>query len=131
MSATAGILYDLSYDKTYAEVIGYSGTATKVRIADTYQGVPVKSIYQSAFQDTKITSVLIPDSVTSIGDYAFYNCKVLTSVTSIGDSAFFGCDSLTDVYYTGSEADWKQISIGSSNSDLTYAPRHYNYVPET
>lgn len=45
----------------------------------------------------------IPNSVTSIGDAAFYNCDGLTSitipnsVTSIGDNAFNDCDSLTSV----------------------------------
>ena len=37
---------------------------------------------------------------------------------------------MTDVYYTGSEAEWLAIRIGSSNSDLTDATIHYNYVPE-
>ena len=47
--------------------------------------------------------VTIPDSVTSIGDYAFYNCSGLTSVTipnsvtSIGNYAFSGCSGLTSV----------------------------------
>ncbi|MEA4978107.1 MAG: leucine-rich repeat protein [Methanomassiliicoccaceae archaeon] len=47
--------------------------------------------------------VVIPDSVTSIGNYAFYNCTGLTSVTipegvtSIGDSAFRYCTRLTSV----------------------------------
>jgi hypothetical protein len=50
-----------------------------------------------------LTNVIIPDSVTSIGDSAFYNCTSLTSVTipssvtSIGDSAFGSCTSLTSV----------------------------------
>ena len=51
----------------------------------------------------KPTSVVIPDSLTTLGDYAFYNCDSLTSVeigdyvTSIGDYAFDDCDSLTSV----------------------------------
>ena len=52
---------------------------------------------------SSIKTVNIGDSVTSIGDYAFKNCKSLTSVTigdsvtSIGKSAFFICWSLTSV----------------------------------
>ena len=50
-----------------------------------------------------LTGVTIPDSVTSIGYGAFYNCTGLTnvmfgnSVTSIGDYAFYGCTSLTAI----------------------------------
>ncbi|MBQ7580328.1 MAG: leucine-rich repeat domain-containing protein, partial [Clostridia bacterium] len=49
------------------------------------------------------TSFTIPESVTSIGSYAFYNCSSLTSieipdsVTSIGDDAFYECSSLTSI----------------------------------
>jgi hypothetical protein len=80
--------------------------------------------------------VVIPDSVTYIGVVAFYNCSSLTSVvignsvTSIGDTAFFSCSSLTDVYYTGTEEEWAEITIGSYNYSLSNATIHYNYVPE-
>ncbi len=80
----------------------------------------------------------IPDSVTSIGQHAFNGCRSLTSVTipdgvtSIGDGAFASCTSLTDVYYAGSEAQWKAISISSTeNDDLLTANIHYNYVSHT
>ena len=49
------------------------------------------------------TSIILPDSVTSIGDYAFYGCTELTSitipdsVTSIGYMAFIGCTGLTSI----------------------------------
>ena len=50
-----------------------------------------------------VNSYVIPDSVTSIGDYAFYGCTGLTSitipdgVTSIGTYAFSGCTGLTSI----------------------------------
>lgn len=80
----------------------------------------------------KDTSFSIPNSVTSIGDSAFWSCDNLTSisipnsVTSIGDSAFEYCRSLKDVYYSGSEAQWEKISIGSGNACLAKATIHFD-----
>lgn len=87
----------------------------------------------AAFYSCKsLTSITIPNSVTTIGSTAFCNCRSLTnitipnSVTSIGSGAFSYCNSLTDVYYTGSQQDWNNISIGGSNTPLTNATIHYN-----
>ena len=97
----------------------------------------VTSIGDYAFSGcTSLTSIVIPSGVTSIGDSAFRYCTSLTSivipagVTSIGDKAFSYCSKLTDVYYTGTEAQWAKISIGSNNSYLTNATIHYNDIPE-
>ena len=112
----------------------YCKSLTSVTIPDS-----VTSVGAYAFLGcTSLTSVTIPNSVTSIGRYAFYYCTSLTSVTipdsvtSIGGSAFYNCTSLTDVYYAGSEAQWKAISISSTeNDDLLTANIHYNYVSHT
>ena len=117
VGATEGIIYDVSADGTYAVVAAYKGTATKIRIADTYNGLPVTTIYGKAFyQNGVITSVIIPDSVTSIGYYAFRDCSSLTgvvigdSVTSIGDYAFYYCSNLTGIKVDSNNANYKDIN---------------------
>ena len=106
-TGTEGVLYQISSDGTYAEVTGYKGTATEVRIADTYEGLPVKTICEEAFcQKTTITSVEIPDSVTSIGYMAFTFC-----------------DSLTSVYITDIAA-WCNISFGDYSANPLYSGKN-------
>ena len=68
-----------------------------------------------------VTELVIPNCVTSIGNYAFYNCDSLTSitipdsVTSIGSYAFYGCDKLVEV-------------INKSSLNITAGSSNYGYV---
>ena len=78
-----------------------------------------------------VVNVIIPESFTTINDYAFYSCSGLESVTipdsvtSIGSDAFYGRTSLTEVYYSGTAAEWNKISISFSNDYLQNATRYY------
>lgn len=81
-------------------------TDTEILIPTTYNGLPVVSVEASAFlNNTAITSVVLPDSITSIGEKAFNGCESLTSVTfgknsqlsSIGPGAFNYCYSLESI----------------------------------
>ena len=84
-------------------------TASKTLIAGCKNSIipndgSVTSIGDYAFYNcSSLTSITIPDSVTSIGNSAFCWCRSLTSisipdsVTSIGDSAFYDCNSLTSI----------------------------------
>ena len=87
------------FNKHKTTLVQCPGAFTAYTIPDS-----VTSIGVWAFDGcTSLTSVTIPDSVTSIGNYAFSYCISLTSVTipnsvtSIGNHAFWRCDSLTSV----------------------------------
>lgn len=81
----------------------YKGTAADVTIPSRYKGKPVTMIDHAAFFNSAVTSVTIPDSVTSIHDSAFAYCSSLTnisipnSVTAIGSFAFEGCTKLESI----------------------------------
>ena len=115
--ATPGLDYTLSQDGTYYMVssIGVC-TSTDIVIPAIYEGLPVKEIQSNAFSYSNITSVIIPEGVTAIGECAFDYCTSLVSVTipgsvnSSGLYAFRDCTSLTGVYITDIAA-WCEIDF--------------------
>ena len=107
-------------DMYYAKKYKQDSLGENIVIPSSYKGVPVTAIADNGFNvdtfiSSKIKSITIPNSVTSIGDSAFSGCTGLSSitipdsVTSIGKSAFYGCYRLTSVTIGGSVT-----SIGSS-----------------
>ena len=117
LQPTEGLEYKLNIDKQSYSVIGIgTAAANKIIFPSEYEGKPVTSIGDSAFRDSGLTSVTIPESVTSIGDYAFYKCSNLTSVTipesvtSIGSYAFEWCNGLDNIYYIGNITNWCRIN---------------------
>lgn len=176
---TSGFLY-LEQDD-YILIIGYEGSGGNIAIPSTLNGLPVKAIGESAFQNnTSITKVSFPDTLTSIGSYAFAGaialkevavygtnsiqifsvsgtdelgmtigknafegCRELTSVVipegivAIEEDVFSDCPALEEIYiplsvasiedmglenvetltinYTGSEEDWKAITINDES----------------
>ena len=70
---------------------------------ENYESNPLYHAHNLYLNGELVTNLVIPDGVTSIGNYAFLDCSSLTAitipegVTSIGDYAFRDCSSLTDI----------------------------------
>ena len=73
----------------------------------------------------RVSELVIPDWVESIGDYAFYNCSALSSVEipasikSIGKDAFSGCDNISEVNAKSTKS-WCEIDFDNSYSNPLY-----------
>ena len=85
---------------------------TSITIPDSVTSIRNPAFYNCA----GLTSITIPDGVTSIGSNAFTGCDGLTSitipdsVTSIGGHAFSTCKGLTSIKFNGTKAQWDAIS---------------------
>ncbi len=94
------------------------GTCTDTEIvvpAVSPEGDTVMGVDSKAFRnDTAITSISLPNTVTEIGS-----------------RAFDGCISLTDVYYDGTEDDWNLIDISGYNDPLNNAAKHFKTATYT
>ena len=127
----------------------YNGNRAYVKIPSMHNGGAVVAIGDEAFGDDttmnlKLKSVVIPDSVTTIGEYAFYSCMGLTSVeipdsvTTIGEGAFGGCIGLTSITVGRSvtaigesafESCYKAIDIyNKSDLNITTGSEEYGCV---
>ncbi|TGE31851.1 leucine-rich repeat protein [Desulfosporosinus sp. Sb-LF] len=107
---TVNVAANVNPDYTYtvtdgeAQITKYTGSGGDVVIPGTLGGAPVTSIGNYAFQFCPLTSISIPQGVTSIGDGAFFYCGWLLTninipqgVTNIGWGAFGGCFGLTTI----------------------------------
>ena len=99
---SGGFTYALLEDGT-AEITRYKGDTGELAIPDDLDGHSVTAVGDRAFEGCSgLTSVTIPDSVTSIGDGAFRRSGLTSvtipdSVTDLGVNPFARCDSLAKI----------------------------------
>jgi hypothetical protein len=127
-SSADGVLFDKSY-RTLVQYPG--GKAGGYTIPNTVTNVGNCAF----FACTNLSSVTIPDSVASIGTMAFYYCVNLIDVTipdgitNIGQDAFYGCFNLTEVYFQGSApAAGADLFDGDNNVRVYYLPGATNWT---
>lgn len=95
--------YTYTVSGGFATITGYTGLGGAITIPSTLGGYTVVAIGDGAFWDCgNLTSVIIPGSVTTIGNAAFGYCSLTSvilpgSVTTFGGSTFSDCYSLTNV----------------------------------
>ena len=102
---------DVLYNKDKSRIISFRNQNVKSYVIPS----SVTSIDRAFSWCRSLSEIVIPSSVTSIGDWAFYGCSSLleivipSSVTSIGDCAFWDCYSLLEIVIPSSVT-----SIGDS-----------------
>ncbi|MBO5925870.1 MAG: leucine-rich repeat domain-containing protein [Clostridia bacterium] len=100
---TEGLVYYPLNDGTYAVGGGEAKYLSNIIIPATYSNKPVTKIADNAFSNFEFSSITLPNSITSIGDSAFFNCDNIDNITlpnnivEIGDSAFASCNQLTNI----------------------------------
>ncbi|MBR6845792.1 MAG: leucine-rich repeat domain-containing protein [Bacteroidaceae bacterium] len=126
-----GVKYDIFESEKFALVSGPEDKNCEViEIYEEVDGYKVLGIESLAFSGcNNLSSVSIPNSVTTIGYQAFYGCSSLasasipSSVTRIGYHAFQNCSSLTSVTIPGSLTTIERgVFYGCSNLSFVSIP---------
>lgn len=95
--------YAFVQGKEGATITAYTGEKTRIRVPDTLAGRPVVAIGDTAFYETAVRHVEIPDSVKTLGGWCFSGCTELRTlvvgngVSALPDGALESCFHLHDL----------------------------------
>ncbi|MDF2512467.1 MAG: N-acetylmuramoyl-L-alanine amidase [Herbinix sp.] len=124
---TGGFTYNM-YESGIA-ITHYNGNESNLIIPQQLDGYVVVAISQDAFSNsTTLTSIVIPDSVTYIGNNAFSNCFNLASIRfmgdapTIGEQVFVNCKSELTLYYEMNKRGFTNPWNGLTTAVYSSAP---------
>lgn len=136
-------LGDLTYELTNDGIIitGYTGNRSDIVIESSYEidgtVYNVIGIGDPVFECTEnVTSVVIPQTVKKIGEYAFYNCTALTDVTILGRETVIGKKAF-GYYYLNRNKDGVTDGLiirgykGSTAQEYALTEEGFTFVPLT
>ena len=123
--------------ETYA-LSKYNGDSDVVYIPSFYNGMPVTTISNKAFDgNTAISRVIFSDSITSIGNYGFRNCSGLTelnfglnsNLTTLSLTCFSNCTSLSTVILPSKTTTINNtVFSGCTALKTVFIPAKMNYI---
>lgn len=94
--------YSIQSDEVYIDYVNYSMEA--IDIPSQLGGLPVTRIGEEAFYQNACISITLPNTLTTLGDHAFYRCHQIKQITlpaetvSIGSNPFFRCSALESIH---------------------------------
>ena len=122
-----GIRYDIKNGyATVAKFLGNKATANiRSEITISGKSYAVTSIRSDAFKNTRVTSIVLPNSITEIAADTFEGCSSLTSIvipgsiTSISAGTFEDCSALTSVKFEDTTTWYLSSNNQSTEIDVT------------
>ena len=116
LSAKAAQSGDFTYtaNSTAVTITGYTGAGGAVTIPSAIGGLPVKNVEAPFAYNSSLTSVTIPNSVTSISDWGFVACGSLTSL--VVDAANPSYSSVAGVLFNKNQTTLIQYPAGKIGS---------------
>lgn len=141
MTCKVGVTYEEGdgFDNWRGRTAVLTSTEGTVTIPKKWSsGYTVTEINKSAFWNcSKITEIILPSSIKTIGNYAFEICSSLSSITirsgvsSIGDGAFSDCSSLSSITIPATvETIGESAFLGCSSLTSITIPRYVSTIGE-
>lgn len=130
----ADFQYTQSEDGDGIMITGYTGNLTSFEIPDRIGGKAVTGIAESAFSESSVEEIGLPEGLKVIEDQAFYTCTDLTfaglpeGLESIGFAAFGNCSQLKEIDLPDSLTEIGQLAFAETSLSQVYIPANVENI---